>query len=234
MSTVFAPASCSPRAKRVVARHDFVARVRRPVGPLVVTLLLGCGGGPARVQPPRIDPEGAAAAAMEAYDADRDGFIAGGELDAAPSLKASLETLDVDQDGKVVAQEIADRIVAWQRGRTGVTVVRCYVTLDGQPLEDAEVVFEPEPFLGEELRAAVGTTALDGSASPIIPKENRPSADMPPGIQLGFFKIRVSKKVNGVETLPAKYNAETTLGQQIAGDDPAILRHRIDVKLSKR
>ena len=57
---------------------------------------------------------------------------------------------------------------------------------------------------------------------------------MPAGIQLGFFKIRVSKMVNGKETIPAKYNAETTLGQQIAGDDPAILRHRIDVKLSRR
>lgn len=204
------------------------------LGAALLASALGCGSGPGRVKPPSISPSGAAAAAMETYDANQDGFIADAELDAAPSLKASMDTLDQDKDGKVSEQEIADRITSWQQGRTGVTVVRCYVTMDGQPLEDAEVTFEPEAFLGDEMRAATGVTAFDGAASPIIPKENRPSPDMPAGIQLGFFKIRVSKMVNGKETIPAKYNAETTLGQQIAGDDPAILRHRIDVKLSRR
>ena len=73
-----------------------------------------------------------------------------------------------------------------------------------------------------------------GTASPTIPKDQRPSADWPAGIQLGLFRVRISKKVDGVEKIPAKYNTDTTLGMQIAPDDPAIVSHRIEFKLESK
>jgi hypothetical protein len=46
--------------------------------------------------------------------------------------------------------------------------------------------------------------------------------------------VKVSKTVNGKETIPAIYNAETILGQQIAPDDPAFTNQRIKLDLKSR
>jgi hypothetical protein len=202
--------------------------------PLAVAALGGCSSGPSRIEPPRIDADEAAAEAMETYDKDGDGSVDAAELDAAPSLKAAMATLDADKDGKVTAAEVTERIETWQATRGGITSVLVYVTLDGRPLPEATVTFEPELFLGEEIQAAAGVTNLEGVAAPIIPKENRPAPTTPPGMQIGLYKVRVSKKVNGSETIPARYNVETTLGQQVAPDDPAVMRHRIEFDLKSR
>jgi EF hand domain-containing protein len=199
-----------------------------------VALTTGCNSGPARLQPPGIDADDAAAEALEMYDSDGDGLIAGAELTKANGLQAAMKTLDTDGDGKVSALEIAARIRSWQASKAGISSILCYVTLDGKPLEGATVTFEPESFLGEEVQTAIGPTNFNGVAAPYIPKEKRPTPDMPPGLQLGFYRVKVSKVVNGQETIPAKYNAETILGQQVANDDPAILRHRVELKLDKR
>ena len=57
-----------------------------------------------------------------------------------------------------------------------------------------------------------------------VRKEKRPDPNMPGGLQLGFYKIRVSKKVNGKEMVPEKYNTATTLGHQVAMDDADLAR----------
>jgi hypothetical protein len=196
-----------------------------------VALVASCSYGPAPVRPPAIDAVDAGSLAMEQYDADDDGFLAGDELDQVPGLKAAMETLDVDKDGKVTEDEIAARIHVWQSSRIGVAAVLCVVTMNGQPLARATVTFEPESFLGEELQTASGVTDDFGNAYPTIPKHERPTPDMPPGLRLGFYRVKVSKTVNGKEMIPAIYNAETTLGQQIAPDDPALLRHKIVLNL---
>lgn len=196
-----------------------------------LSLVVGCSGGPSRVKPPSIDASEAAEQAMEMFDANQDGYIAEAELDNAPALKASMATLDTDEDGKVSEEEIEARILAWQANATGITAIRCYVTMDGRPLEGVQVKFDPAPFLGGDIKAAVGTTGPDGSVMPIVPKADRPSEDTPPGIQLGFFRIRVTDPANSI---PAKYNTETILGQQVAPDDPAVLKQRIDVELSRK
>jgi hypothetical protein len=36
-----------------------------------------------------------------------------------------------------------------------------------------------------------------------------------PGLQCGLYKIKVSKAGTGGEELPAKYNAQTTLGREV-------------------
>lgn len=196
--------------------------------------ICGCSSGPTKVELPSIDPAGAAAQAMETYDTSGDGFIAGDELDSAPALKAAMETLDTDGDGKVSENEIAERIRFWQSTKVGLSSVRCKVTLNGQPLEGAVVTFEPESFLGDQVLEASDTTNFRGAASPHIPKENRPNKDTPPGIQYGLFKVRISKLVDGQETIPARFNTETTLGQQVSRDEPAILERRVIFKLKSK
>jgi hypothetical protein len=106
--------------------------------------------------------------------------------------------------------------------RTGLASVRCNVTLDGLPLVGAKVVFEPEPFLGDEIKTAFGTTNHLGDAAPTVPPEDRPDPTFPGGVHFGLYRVRVSKEINGRESLPAQYNSQTTLGQEVSYDDPAM------------
>ena len=210
------------RVKKSGTWNRFVAAS----GLLLAFVCVSCNRGPSRIQPPSIDASESASQAMEMYDTDGDGYLAAGELDKVPGLKAAIETLDTDKDGKVSADEIEARIEAWQASRIGVATIMCVLRLDGQPLVGADIAFEPESFLGDAIQPAIGTSDFVGAAYPRIPKEKRPVADMPGGMQLGLYRIRVSKLANGKETIPAKYNTATTLGQQIAPDDPAIQKQQ--------
>jgi hypothetical protein len=201
-------------------------RLPTPVVALIALSITSCNRGPARVLPPAISASGAASQALELYDTDGDGYMAAAELDKAPGLKAAMETVDTDKDGKVSADEIEQRIEAWQATRIGVATIMCLLRMDGQPLVGADITFEPENFLGDAIQPAIGTSDFAGAAYPRIPKEKRPMADMPGGMQLGFYRIRVSKPANGKETIPAKYNTATTLGQQISPDDPTIQKQQ--------
>jgi hypothetical protein len=171
---------------------------------------------------------------MKDYDKDGDGFIAGSELEASPGIKAAMATIDTNKDGKVTADEIAARIEAWQATKIGIISVACLFTMDGQPLSGATVTFEPEPFLGDNFKAAVGETSAGGAVSPSIPKDQRPTLQTPPGLQVALYRIRVSKQSGGKETIPAKYNAETILGQQISPDDPAVASQKVRFALTSK
>lgn len=204
------------------------------LGVSLLAALAGCSGGPSRVQAPSISASGAASEAMTTYDKDGDGFIAGAELDAAPALKAAMATLDVDKDGKVSEDEIQQRIEAWQATGIGVMLISGSFKLDGKALTNAEVIFEPEAFLGGNLQAGVGEIDAAGTAIVTIPKDKRPAKDTPPGMPLGFYKVKVSKKPNGQETIPAKFNAETILGQEVSPDDPGIAGQKMRFELSTK
>jgi hypothetical protein len=201
---------------------------------VVLAFAPSCSYGPPAIEPPSISPSGAAGEAIELYDTNGDGSLADEELNQSPGIKAAMVTIDVDKDGKVTADEIAERIRAWQGTEVGVTRVRGIITMDGQPLVGATVTFEPEPFLADELLAGDGPTDDLGVVFPRIPKEKRPQANMPGGLQLGLYRVKISKVVNGKETVPAIYNTETTLGQQISPDDPALVRQKILFDLKGR
>ncbi len=194
----------------------------------------GCSNQPARVRPPDISASQAGASAMQEYDTNSDGQVAGDELEHAPSLKAALATLDQNGDGAVTADEVAARVEAWQHSGKGLTTIRCLVLLDGQPLEGAQVTFEPESFLGDEVQTAVGVSNRFGKVSPVIPKDQRPSPETPPGLALGLYKVRISKMVGGREQIPSQYNTATIFGQQVAFDDPAMLNNRVVFELSNK
>jgi hypothetical protein len=201
---------------------------------LAATILAGCSSGPSRVKPPSISPSGAASQAMKDYDKDGDGFIAGSEIDASPGIKSAMATIDADKDGKVTADEIQSRIEAWQATRYGVLSQRCTFTMDGKPIDGATVMFDPEPFLGDNIKAATDVTSPGGMCSPSIPPEERPTKDTPAGMQLGLYRVRISKKVNGQESIPAQFNSETTVGQQIATDDPAVASQKVRFDLKSK
>jgi hypothetical protein len=193
-----------------------------------------CQHGPAPVKQPSIDASRAGKLAMEQYDTNHDGKVAGDELEKAPSLKAALPRLDTDGDGAVSADEVTARVNAWKAMQTGMTNAGCTVTLDGQPLTEAKVTLEPEAFLGDEIKTAFGTTDGRGYTSLSIPKDQRPDPKLPGGTHFGLYKVRVSKIVNSKETIPARYNTETILGQEVSYDDPGMKRNNIRYELKTK
>ncbi|MHC4176651.1 MAG: EF-hand domain-containing protein [Planctomycetota bacterium] len=176
----------------------------------------GCSRGPTRVKPPGIDADAAGEQALQQYDTNKDGFIAGAELDKAPALKASMKNLDTNSDGKVSAEEITARIETWQRDKVGKTSLMVTVRRMGRPLPGATVRFVPEKFLGKEVLTAVGETLDDGTADRSVPDD--PEYPNLPGVHCGLFRVEISKKVNGKETIPAIYNTQTILGQEVSND----------------
>jgi hypothetical protein len=172
--------------------------------------------------------------ALELYDTDGDGKVAGGELEKAPGLKAALPRLDTNKDGGVSADEVAARIEMWQATKIGLTSFLFKATLDGAPLTEATVTFVPETFLGDEIKAGTSTTDFAGVGAATIPKDQRPQPTTPPGMQLGMYRVKISKLVNGKETIPRKYNEETILGQEVANDVTEIANNRVVYALTSK
>jgi len=170
---------------------------------------------------------------MEQYDTDGDGVVKGEELANAPSLNAALANLDTDGDGGVSKSEVAARVQSWLDSKLGVTNARCRVTLDGKPLRGGTITFDPEEFLGDAVNPASDEIDLDGAASPRLSEEHRVSKTMS-GLTVGFYKVRISHIVKGNETIPAKYNTETILGQEVAADGAGMQKNWLDFKLSSK
>ena len=179
----------------------------------------GCSRGPSRVMPPKISPSGAASAAMQKYDTNKDGFLDAKELEKAPALQSALKEIDTNSDGKISADEIAARITSWQDSKLGMTTLLTRISLDGQALEGATVTFVPEEFLGNDIQKAVGTTGKNGTTMMSIEHPQTPGLR---GVQPGLYRVEVSKMVGGKESIPAKYNTATTLGVEVAQGSPAM------------
>lgn len=180
---------------------------------MTILALSGCWSStPSRVMPQAID-SGAAQKAIELYDANKDGVLDAGELEKAPGLKAAIKQVDKNNDGKISADEIDARINDWKESKLGRTVMSCIVTHNGKPLDGATVNFVPESFLGGELKTGTGTTDAGGVA-------NITQSSDPPGMSPGFYRVEITK---AGEKIPAKYNTQTTLGQEVAADAQGIL-----------
>lgn len=165
---------------------------------------------PPAVLPQAVDAD-AARKAMELYDANKDGFLDDKELEKVPSLKAAKSQL-MNKDQKIGAEEIAARIESWKGSGIGRLSVMCKVTHNGRPLENAVVTFVPESFLGSQVQPGSGTTNRGGMA--IISGQGDVS-----GMSPGFYRVQITK---AGEKIPPKYNTETTLGQEVAGDAEGI------------
>jgi hypothetical protein len=191
-------------------------------GRMVTALLVGLAAAtwgcssktPDRVPAPDIDPAGSAAQAMLMYDTNKDGAIAGDELNKCPALKASIKRYS-NGDGRVTADIIAARLQKIKDSKVGINAMNANVTLDDKNLEGATVLLEPEPFMGNSISPASGVTNAKGSASLAIDPEDR----FKKGVNPGLYKVRITKQVNGKESIPARYNKDTELGVEVAQDN---------------
>ena len=181
-------------------------------------LLTGCNFGPSRIMPVSIDASAASRQAIEMYDKDGDGTIAGTELNAVPGIKKNISHYDRDSDGRVSRDEIAARLNDWSKQQLALMGCSYIVTLDGQPLDEATVTLVPEPYLGPNVKAASGVTMPTGlarltHADEDLPKSTngRPIA----GVKGGTYKVQVT---HPTKKIPAKYNTATELGEEIAYD----------------
>ena len=123
-------------------------------------------------------------------------------------MQRTTDKIDTDGDGMLTAEEIAARIQYWLDSPTVVNTCDPLITLNGRLLVGATVTFEPEKFLGPAYSVSEGTSDEYGRAYIKGPDP------MYPGLQLGFYRVKISKVVNGRETIPARYNSNTELGHE--------------------
>ncbi len=184
---------------------------------LGLVVIGGCSDEPK--PPPRfhIDPQQAADEAIRAYDKIKvDGMLDAKELKASPPLRELLENLKSRNPGhpdSLNKEDIAGRLEEWIKTPTTLLPGTAVVYLDDKFIEGATVTYEPESFLGSSYHSHQGKTDVTGIAQldPELP-------DFPGSIYVGLYRVRISKKVDGKETIPARYNTETELGREIATD----------------
>jgi hypothetical protein len=170
---------------------------------LISGAVCGCS---AKSESPRIDPKAAAEKAMALYDSNHDGFLDAKELDSCPGLKSVLAVFDKNQDGKLSLAEIEEGLTAMQEGQISLVSVPCKITINGQPLEGANVALEPESFLGTDLKPAQGPSNVKGHVALQIEGAKHP------GCYVGLYRVRISKIEDGRETIPSRYDTVTELG----------------------
>lgn len=154
--------------------------------------------------------------AIAAYDKDGDGKISGEELQACPALEMALPRVDKNGDSAISADEIADRINYYQTAKTTIISGSAEVTMKDSPVVGATVTFEPETFMGPTFQTCTGETDQRGVA--FISGHDAKF----PGIYLGLYRVRISKKEGDRETIPAKYNTESILGYEATDDIPDV------------
>lgn len=177
----------------------------------MVSSLAGCSGKPARVHPPAYAIN-IGDAAMAVYDHNGDGAIDGDELNEVPGLKAAIKQVDLNGDGRITAEEIDARLQSWLATRMGEMAVNCDVSLDGKPLAGAQVLFEPEAFLGPHVHPGSGETDEGGGANISMAAEHLANPRYR-GMAAGWYKIRVT---HPEKDIPDRYNSNTTLGCEVS------------------
>jgi hypothetical protein len=211
--------------------------MRHPLGPLVISLLVGilAGGVACRQSPikaPRFDPVAAAHQAMAEYDANKDGSLDAEELTRCPGLLAAKGSMDRDGDGKLSESEIVARLRFYQASRAEVVLFPCRVLLDGMPLAGATVTLTPEKFMGPTFQPATGVTMEGGDA--IVSAEDVRSKGFS-GVYCGLYRVQIScKDAAGKERVPAKYNTETTLGRELTADSERRESPILDLSSSRK
>jgi hypothetical protein len=180
---------------------------------LMVLWGAGCSNKPKRIRPPSIDAKSAGAGAVELYDTDGNGALSRSELAACPGILAVFEQYDANGDSQVQPEEVTARIKNWQESRIGIIPFKCWVQLDGRPLGEATVKLVPEPFLGDAIQIAFGTSEANGQVVLAIASDQLPAAQQRiRGVQLGLYKVEVTHPRG---PLPEKYNVHTELGCEV-------------------
>lgn len=202
-----------------------MTRVKQCRSALAIAFLLfatSCSTGPRAIPATRFKPKKILSKVLELYDTDGDELLSARELESSPGLKSASRRADTNDDGSLDKEEVIGMVDLWNQKAIGLLSLRCNVTYKRRPLQGATIRLEPEPFLDELIEVAHGVTDEFGDAFITVPKEKRPIPDAPPGVQIGLYRVVISKTKAGKETLPAKYNQATELGQEVSFDDPGV------------
>lgn len=173
---------------------------------MVLLATAGCSGSPPPPKRADLAPADVARRAIEQYDANHDGKIDAAEIEKSPALAAMAAAMNSQPDGTLSEDQIAQRAAQWLKEPCARVSHMAVIDLDGQPLQGATVTFEPEECMGPAYHAS---TAVTDQAGQCFPPGDDPTY---PGLSPGLYRIRVSKLVDGRETVPARYNAQTELG----------------------
>jgi hypothetical protein len=191
------------------ARSARVHRLRSI--PLVGLLAVGlaCSNNRAApIKPPSFSASEGAEQALADYDTNRDGVIDREEAKRSPGLLYAFKSFDKNGDGKLSSEELQSQMATYSD--TGAMSLNLTFLLDGNPLEGATVTCVPEKFMGPNYKPATGTTRSDGTVQP------EATASGLPGMPYGVYRVEVSKKnAAGQETIPARYNTNTTFGVEL-------------------
>jgi len=182
---------------------------------VAVVCMAGCNQGPARLEQPGFDAQAISSALLDAHDSDRDGLLSEEELRQCPSILKAIEKFDSGGDGKVSREEIAARVAFWSEGRVAVMRFEPSVRLDGEPLAGARVELVPEPALAKIIKPAAGISSKSGYVELLIAAEDLPPDTPYKGLHMGLYKVKVT---HPDREIPARYNTETELGQEVARD----------------
>ena len=193
---------------------------------IMVSPMLGCGGGPSAPVVPKINAAASANAAMADYDTNKDGFIDQAELKSAPSLKEAEKLIDSNSDGKLSREEIEQRLNKYSAQRVALLSFSCSVTMDGTKKAGIEVEMVPERFMLEAIKVAKGKTDANGMVSF---KQEGQEFD---GVAPGFYKIKLIN--DGSLSLPARFNENTAIGKEIALDRMGRGGDSFDIKASSK
>jgi hypothetical protein len=195
-------------------RPGFDAVPRRIAAGIALAISTGCSTGPARVNPPPINASRAAAAAVQLCDQDHNGTVSPAEAAASPGLAAAFERIDTNHDGGLSAAEIAARIATWANSGLGLVSQPIQITMNGRSLPGGRVELVPEPYLAQWLKPAGSDVAPNGICNPSLPPADLPQG-LRRGMNCGFYTVRIT---HPELKLPARFNAESTLGIEVRPD----------------
>ncbi len=120
-------------------------------------------------------------------------------------------------------EEIAERLRGFEASKVGLMGTRCRVSSGGRTMAGVTVTFVPEKFMGEGFKSGSGVTDEDGVAEITVEGEKVS------GVSLGFYRVEASlKDPSGKETLPARFNTDTKIGQEVQNKRPDVLHIRLD------
>jgi hypothetical protein len=187
-----------------------------PFVPLVTVcsfaFLAGCGPrSEVRITAPTIAAD-AGRQAVAQYDRQNCGRIGGSDLARSPAIQSIAAQLDPQNSGGITAAAIDARIRSYREQNIGRMLTMFAVLHNGKPLSDAVITLVPEAFLGPNMQTGGGTTDSMGRTRPSIPLQG---ADRFPGMPCGFYRVQITK---AGESIPSRYNTETTLGVEISAD----------------
>lgn len=208
------------------AMNDWRQRGSRTLAAALMAemLVCGCSRGPRKFEAPDVAPSAAAAEAITLYDLNRDGVLSSDELKHCPAIQAKLRVYDADGNGAVSRQEVEARLADLFKHGTGGTQLNVLVTLAGRPLADADVLLEPEPYLGGGVQPAKGKTNGSGAAQMGISPDYLPShLQRLKAVHYGTYKVRVT---HASTLIPEKYNVKTEIGYETEVGNPFL---RVDL-----